>query len=179
MTDILLSDADLTEGNVTDHAYKIGDVMTDFTITDTEGNELKLSELLKEKDAVVLNFWYINCGPCKEEFPYLQTAYDLYKDKLEVIALNAESSESADEVAQFRQEKGYTFPMAKVDSSWKNVINGAASPTTMIIDRYGVVCLMETGKIVEEGIFEGAFNHFTSENYQQKLVDDITELDTM
>ena len=177
--DVVLTSSVITEGNVTDHAYKIGDVMTDFTITDTEGNELKLSELLKEKDAVVLNFWYINCGPCKEEFPYLQTAYDLYKDKLEVIALNAESSESADEVAQFRQEKGYTFPMAKVDSSWKNVINGAASPTTMIIDRYGVVCLMETGKIVEEGIFEGAFNHFTSENYQQKLVDDITELDTM
>ena len=177
--DVVLTSSVITEGNVTDRTYKVGDVMTDFTITDTEGNELKLSELLKEKDAVVLNFWYINCGPCKEEFPYLQTAYELYKDKLEVIAVNAESSETAEQVAQFRQEKGYTFPMAKVDSSWKNVINNAASPTTVIIDRYGVVCLMETGKVVEEGIFEGAFNHFTSENYQQKLVDDIEELDTL
>ena len=66
----------------------LGDVMFDFTITDTDGKDYTLSELLKEKDAVVLNFWYINCGPCRQEFPYLQEAYEAYSDRIELLAMN-------------------------------------------------------------------------------------------
>ena len=55
---------------------KLGDVMFDFTVTASDGKEYTLSELLKEKDAVVLNFWYLNCAPCRMEFPYLQEAYE-------------------------------------------------------------------------------------------------------
>ena len=177
--DVTLTSSIITGVNATDRVYELGDVIADFTVTDTDGNQLSISEILKTKEAVVLNFWYVNCGPCKSEFPYLQTAYDLYKDKLEVIAMNYKSNETAEDVASFKTENGYTFPMAKVDSAWEQAIGGKASPTTIIIDRYGVICLMETGAVVEEGIFEGAFNHFTAENYTQKLVEDIEELDTL
>ena len=76
------------DGNAEDVTYKLGDVVLDFEVTATNGTTYQLSELLKEKKAVVFNFWFLNCGPCKMEFPFLQEAYDEYKDKIEVLAIN-------------------------------------------------------------------------------------------
>ena len=177
--DVVLTASVITEGNATDRVYKLGDVITDFTVVDTDGNSHTISEILKTKEAVALNFWYTNCGPCKQEFPFLQKAYELYQDKLEVIAMDPEMGDSEDDIAQFKASLGLTFPMAKVESSWIAAMRLAAYPTTVIIDRYGVICLVESGKIVEEGIFEGAFNHFTADSYTQKLVTNIEELDTL
>jgi len=177
--DIVLTASVVTEGNAIDRVYGLGDIITDFTITDTDGNTHTISEILKTKEAVVLNFWYTHCDPCKQEFPYLQKAYDLYKDKLEVIAMDPSNEDTQEDVARYKADKGLTFPMAKVDSAWIKAMNINAYPRTVIIDRYGVICLAESGKIVEEGVFEGAFNHFTMDDYTQKLVEDIRELDTL
>ena len=65
----------LQTGTMTDDmdiTYKLGDMVMDFTVTDTEGNEWSLKELLQTKKAVVLNFYYNGCVPCQMEFPHLQ-----------------------------------------------------------------------------------------------------------
>ncbi|MBE7094045.1 MAG: hypothetical protein E7367_05115, partial [Clostridiales bacterium] len=46
------------------HIYSIGDVMHDFEIETLNGEVLTLSEMLEEKDMVMLNFWYMECSPC-------------------------------------------------------------------------------------------------------------------
>lgn len=177
--DIVLTASVITEGNATDRVYGLGDVITDFTVTDTDGNVHTISEILKTKEAVVLNFWYTGCGPCKMEFPLLQKAYDLYKDKLEVIAMDSYKGETEEDVAKFKADNGLTFPMAKVDSAWNTSMQVQSYPRTVIIDRYGVICLIETGSVLEEGVFEGAFNYFTQENYTQRLVEEMKDLDTL
>ena len=159
--------------------YELGDVMRDFTVTTVDGQELKLSEILKDKEAVVLNFWFTNCNPCKNEFPYLQAAYEAYSDKIEVITMNPIDN-TGDDVASiiaFRDAYGLTMPMATCSSQWLEALGVAQSgyPTTVAIDRYGVICLF-AGAVDEEGVFEAAFEHFTAENYQQKLIANIYDL---
>lgn len=157
--------------------YALGDVMRDFTVTTVDGEELTLSEILEEKQAVVLNFWYTGCNPCKNEFPLLQAAYEAYSDKLEVITMNPIdiSRDSVDSIIAYRDANGLTMPMATCSSQWFSALGIKSYPTTVVIDRYGVICLI-TGTVEEEGVFEGAFAHFTAEDYQQKLVQDISEL---
>ena len=36
----------------------------------------------------MLNFWFTGCDPCKAEFPLMQSAYEAYSDKVEVITMN-------------------------------------------------------------------------------------------
>ena len=74
-----------------DHLYKLGDVMYDFTVTDLKNNTLTLSEVLKEKKGVLLNFWATWCGPCLMEFPHFVDAYEEFNDEFEIIALVADS----------------------------------------------------------------------------------------
>ena len=56
--------------------FNIGDAMPDFELTLPDYSVITLSQLLEKKKAVVLNFWFMNCQPCKMEFPYLQEVYE-------------------------------------------------------------------------------------------------------
>lgn len=172
---ILLTPAVIKDADPTGKVYQLGDVMRDFTVTTTDGVDLTISEILKEKKAVALNFWYTGCGPCKNEFPLLQAAYEAYGDQIEVIAMDP-TGESNEKIAKFKQDNGLTFPMAACPTEWINALKLVAYPTTVIIDRNGVICLIETGAVSEEGVFEGAFAHFTAEDYQRKLVKSMHQL---
>lgn len=158
--------------------YKVGDVMRDFTLPTVDGGEVTLSEILKEKQAVVLNIWYTGCDPCKGEFPLLQSAYAAYSDKIEVITMNPTdiSGDDAEKIIQFRDNMGLTMPMAMCSSKWFSALNTAVYPTTVIIDRYGVICLIEDAAVSDDGVFEAAFEHFTAEDYQQKLLGGFSDL---
>ena len=75
----------IADTNIQGVSYKVGDVIRDFTVTDTDGKSHTLSEILKDKELVVLNFWYTTCSWCIEEFPYMNAAYASYSDKVEIL----------------------------------------------------------------------------------------------
>ncbi|MBR6650475.1 MAG: redoxin domain-containing protein, partial [Clostridia bacterium] len=173
-TEIKLS-AELLE-EMTD--IKKGGIMFDFTVTDPDGKEYTLSEILKEKKAVVLNLWYTGCQPCKMEFPYLQTAYEKYSEDIEVLAINPEASDNDDAVASFKADNNITFPMAKCSEDWKKVVSGLAYPTTIVIDRFNSIAMIHTGSVDNAKTFKDAFEFFCADDYKQTVVESINDLKT-
>ena len=173
-TKIVLNATPVANADLTKDKFSLGSVMFDFNITDTEGNTYVLSELLQQKKAVVLNFWYKSCEPCKAEFPYLQEAYELYSEDMAVLAMNHIDAEEA--IAAFQQENGYTFPMVSCDPVWQQLMKLTAYPTTVIIDRYGMISLIHTGSLTEPQVFKDAFAFFCAEDYVHTPVKDILEL---
>ena len=174
-TRIVLAGSMLSLDDQENVVYKLGDMMYDFSVTSADGTVYTLSELLKQKQAVVLNFWYGNCAPCKNEFPHLQAAYEKYSDKLEVLALNPVDTDPA-VLGEIANALGLTFPMALVGSEWEQMFQIVGYPTTVIVDRYGMISFIHTGSITTEGVFEAVFDHFTSDDYAQDVVEDITEI---
>ena len=85
-----------------------GDKMFDFTVTDYKGNTITLSQVLKEKKGVMLNFWFSSCSPCAEEFPVIEQAYQMYKDDVEIIALNPIDN-SNEIIAEYAARKGLSL----------------------------------------------------------------------
>ena len=85
---IVLNSSLVTDGELSSTQLGLGDVMYDFTVMKTDGEEITLSEVLKEKKLVVLNFWYTTCSWCMEEFPVMNEVYEEYKDDVEIIALD-------------------------------------------------------------------------------------------
>lgn len=150
--------------------FQLGDVMYDFEITTTDGTAVKLSDVLAEKKVVLLNFWFSTCGPCISEVPYMEEAYQMYKDKAEILAVNSYAPDDDDSVAAFKEQHKLSFPMAKVPDSWASLTNGNY-PTTYVIDRYGVVCLVEVGALPSLRPFVAIMDYFTADDYQQKLCD--------
>ena len=154
----------------------VGDVMYDFSVTTHDGQKLTLSEMLEEKEMVLLNFWYTTCSWCVKEFPFMQEAYETYQDKVGIIALNPMEQDPA--IASFQASYGLTFPMAACPAAWANVFGITGYPTSIVVDRYGVICLIEAGGITSLRPFVSMFEHFTAENYQQTLFGGLGELVT-
>ena len=165
---ISLSSSIITDSDISGVNLGLGDVMYDMTVKTSDGQEITISELLKEKKMVMLNFWYTTCQYCVEEFPYMEEAYQKYKDDIEIIALN--HLDDVDAINGFKGSMGLSFPMATCNSTFpQSVFNVSGWPTSVVIDRYGVICMIEEGGILSLRPFINMFDHFTAEDYQQKL----------
>ena len=173
---ITLSSSLIKDESLSSAQIGLGDVMYDFTVTTPDGDSYTLSEVLKEKKMVLLNFWYTTCTYCVAEFPYMQQAYEMYKDDVEIIAVNPMPTDNAAAIKNFQQTHELTFPMAQCQIAWANAFGVQGYPTSVVIDRYGVVCLIEAGGITSLRPFTSVFEKFTAGDYQQKIYNNIGEL---
>ena len=173
---VILASSVIQGENLADGSFGVGDVIYDFTVTDIGGNKLTLSELLKEKKLVMLNFWYTTCTWCLTEFPVMDEVYGDYSDEVAIIALNP--MEGDDAIKSFALDMPLSFPMAACPSSWAASFGIQGYPTSVFIDRYGTVCLVESGAIKSKRPFLSVFDHFTADEYQQKLCTSIGDLVT-
>ena len=127
--------------------YQLGDKMDDFTVTTYDGRTVTLSEVLKEKEAVLINFWATWCGPCRQEFPFMEEAYQQYADKVEIIALSVETTDTNDVLANFVAEMGMTFNVAQDTIGLSTRFDFQGIPTSIIVDRFGNICFQESGTV--------------------------------
>ena len=115
--------------------------VTDFTLSDIEGNQVSLSQYVG-KGPIVLSFWATWCKPCIAEMPHLQRMYDARKGSgFVVLAISLDGPETEAEVSPFIKTKGFTFPVL-IDSETRaaSLYNPRrAAPYTVIIDRHGKV----------------------------------------
>ena len=171
LTSALIQGEDVASGT-----FELGDVMYDFSFTDTEGNEVKLSDVLAQQDLVVLNFWYVDCSACISEFPVLEQAYQVFADDVTVLAINPTDDTPAD-VAGFKANMELTFPVGNVNTAFrpqnfidpKNSAPCAGYPTSIFVDRYGVICLIEVGAMTSLTEWSSIMAHFVGDDYEQKL----------
>ena len=175
---ITLSSEVIPETSLVGVSYGLGSVMHDFTVTTTEGTTFTLSEVLKEKKAVLINFWYTECTWCITEFPLMQEAYEKYKDDLAIIALDPPSANNDNiaDVKAFKSAYGLTFDVAMEELGLASAFGVEGYPTSVVVDRYGVVAMMEAGAITSERAFDVIFDHFTADNYEQKLIVDYSDI---
>ena len=181
---ITVSSEVISDTSLVGVSYNLGDIIRDFTVTTTDGTLFTLSDALEDKEAVLINFWGTGCTYCIQEFPLMQSAYEKYKDKLAIIALDPPAfyQDTIHDVSNFKDSNGLTFDVAldTVDlfSAFSPVFNGQnpGLPLSVVIDRYGVIAMVEIGAITSERAFEVVFEHFTADNYEQKLIVDYEDI---
>ena len=154
--------------------YKLGDVVHDFTVTLSDNTTYTLSEVLKEKDLVLLNFWATWCTPCKEEFPAMHNAALAYQDSVSVLAVSTTDTKSG--VAEFKKNNAYdAFHMAPAGSANLATMFAVSNiPHSVMIDRYGVVVYNEVGSMPSMSAFTVQFDKFIGEDYRPTIVGGIT-----
>lgn len=149
---------------------KLGDTIADFTITTYNGMTVTLSEVLAEKDAVLINIFATWCGPCKTEFPFMESAYKQLKDKVEVIALSGDSSDTSEKIRNLATSLGLTFPVGADSASIMRSFKINAYPTSILIDRFGTIVFIHVGSLPDEQAFLSLFEFLISEEYTESVV---------
>ncbi len=101
-----------------------GEMFTDFTVTDTDGKEQKLSDYVGKGDYVLADFWASWCGPCRMEIPNIKKIYEKYNGKgLTVLG-----------IAVWDKPEDTQKAIEEEQIPWPQIINAGHVPT----DIYGI-----------------------------------------
>lgn len=151
-------------------SYALGSTVGDFSVTTYDGRTVTLSEVLMEKDMVLLHFWNASCGACEEEMPYLQEAYLAYQDQVEVIALTNADADTDDKLATYAERRDLTFPIARDADGLTYSFLAVTVPTSVVIDRNGQVCFIGSGALSSAEEYTRLFDAFVGEGYTASRV---------
>lgn len=153
--------------------YVMGSIIHDYSFTtpyEVDGSRLtlKISEILKEKDAILINNWGTQCSWCVKEMPAMEEAYQLYKDDIELIAVsNYQGGDSDSVITSEYQKSGYSFPMVRDTAGLATKFALNAWPSTIVIDRYGAVARIESGAILDKDVWGRLIEKYIGDDYVQ------------
>ena len=123
----------------------IGQPAPDLPDVGLSGTDILTAASLRGGEVTVVNFWASWCGPCRQEMPLLDRLHHRYEDTgFAVLGVNVEGEiEPAQEIVD---KTNVTFPIL-IDDGQKvsDMYNLQAMPTTVVVDRDGVVRYVHPG----------------------------------
>jgi peroxiredoxin len=125
---------------------KIGEPMPDFTLVDSTGRPVRLSDMTRDHKIVMVNFWATWCGPCRVEMPGFEKIYrDKKNDGFIILAITEDKERP--KLDEYLKNKPVTFPvLIDSDNALAKQLKIESLPTTILIGEGGKV------KQVHEGV---------------------------
>ena len=111
----------------------------DFEVTLFDGSPFRLSDEAGQR-AVVINFWFPSCPPCRAEMPGFQTAWERVQDEdIRFLGLFVpQGFDSEQDARDFVMELGLTYDFATdVRGEIARAYEIMYYPTSIFIDRSG------------------------------------------
>ena len=114
-----------------------------FTLRSSDGKLVSLAQF--KGDVVMINFWASWCGPCRQEMPLLDSIYKQYKDMgFTLLGVNVEPHSS--KANAWLKKTPVSYPILyDPKSQVSQLYQVQAMPTTVIIDRKGIVRFVHNG----------------------------------
>jgi thiol-disulfide isomerase/thioredoxin len=113
---------------------KLGQPLPAFRVTDYRGRVFD-SERLRGK-VLVLNFWFVGCGPCEMEMASLNKLHAAYQHDSTVVFLSFVRSRR-EEVEAFLANSPFRYPLAMLDAALQAQLKPSAYPTNLVITKQG------------------------------------------
>jgi peroxiredoxin len=134
---------------------EVGGPAPDIVLRTREGVKTRLADLRGQ--AVIVNFWASWCEPCRIEIPSLMAVYQEHAARgLVVLAVNLTDQERREDIARFVETTAMPFPVLLDERGTIRERYGlTAVPTTVFIDRSGVVQRIHPGPISREALEVG------------------------
>ena len=73
------------------HILEVGEKAVDAELFDMQGNKHRLSEAFSDGRYVLLDFWNLGCGACRQSESELLEVYERMKGRLEIVGINLDS----------------------------------------------------------------------------------------
>jgi thiol-disulfide isomerase/thioredoxin len=121
---------------------EVGQRLPDAEFVTFAGEKIRVSELAGRP--AIINFWATWCGPCKQEIPVIQAAYE--RNSASGLQFLAVTDETQNEVRTFYADFGMSFPVLfDQGGAAGRKYRVQSIPTTIFIDRDGVVVARHIG----------------------------------
>lgn len=123
----------------------IGKEIENFNSINVLDNSAFSLNALKGK-YVLIDFWGLWCGPCRQEMPKVKEYADKYKEKLVVVGVN--NGDEKNKIVEFAKKKGFDWIQLMDTGSGNNLVvkfNVQGFPTKLILDPQGKLVYRSSG----------------------------------
>ncbi len=146
-------------------SFRNGQRFTAFNETDVNGKSFMSTEL--KRKVIVINFWFINCPPCRMEIPELNNMVNDFKENEDVVFIGI-ALDSKYELQNFLKLMPFAYNIVGNGRNTASAYRVNSFPTHVVIDREGKVKFHTAGlakntvywikKSIEEAMAEPAKN---------------------
>ena len=84
-----------------------------FTLKNVNGGEISLAEQRKNGKPVLIYFFATWCPVCEKDLRSLNSTYQKYQGKIEVIVVGFDPTETPEQIKQYSQSRGYSWAFAE------------------------------------------------------------------
>ena len=84
-----------------------------FTLRNVNGDQISLAELQKSGKPVLIYFFATWCPVCEKDLRSLNSTYQKYQGKIEVVVVGFDPTETSEQISQYRQSRGYMWAFAE------------------------------------------------------------------
>lgn len=125
----------------------VGSPAPDFILKDLEGRRHSLSAVRGR--VVILDFWAQWCATCRKTMPLVQKVWEEYQGQEVVIwGIDLDDPHDLDRAQEFLSRESIDFPIllgGKMGQGMDRVYQVTGLPTTLVIDRQGVIRFRHIG----------------------------------
>ncbi|MCY1524470.1 Thiol-disulfide oxidoreductase ResA [compost metagenome] len=104
----------------------------------TSIEKVKLDMKQNPDKVYVLNFWFINCPPCKQEIPELNEMVARYKDRPEVVFIGVALDASYD-LKKFLKTNPFNYHIVADGRFYSEKYGVKSYPTHVIVGKDGLI----------------------------------------
>lgn len=122
--------------------FRTGNTISNVKLVTMDGKKYVLKDM--KGKVVVLNFWFINCPPCRMEIPHLNNMVEAYKEREDVVFL-AVALDQSYELKEFLKEMPFQYGIVDAGSYVASRYGINLFPTHVVIDKEGKVIFHTSG----------------------------------
>lgn len=115
-----------------------------FTLTTFDGEMINSADL--EGQVVLINFWASWCLPCEQEAAALQSAWELYAQRGDVLFLGIAYVDTEAESLAYLEKWNITYPNGPdLGTTISHAFRMRGVPETFVINRQGEIAFVKIG----------------------------------
>ncbi|MCR8559163.1 TlpA family protein disulfide reductase [Mucilaginibacter sp. BJC16-A38] len=122
--------------------FTTGQKLDLFSANDIEGFKLRPKELAGK--TLVINFWFIDCPPCRQEIPELNKMALSYANDPNIIFI-AVALDYKSDLKKFVKENPFAYHIVEYGRHIADDYGIRTYPTNVVVDKQGVVRFHATG----------------------------------
>ncbi len=122
--------------------FKTGQKFGGLKATDINGNKINSKDLAGK--ILVLNYWFINCPPCRAEMPELNAMVDSFQHNDKVVFV-AVALDDASSIKEFLNLHAFKYRIVDDGRYYANEYRINSYPTHVVIDTEGKVYFHTSG----------------------------------
>ncbi|MCL6517598.1 TlpA disulfide reductase family protein [Alicyclobacillus sp.] len=132
----------------------VGHPAPDFALPKlTDGGVVRLSDLRKQGQVLVLNTWASWCGPCIDEMPVLVDASRRYQGKVQFVGINMTVEDSAADAKRFVETHHIPYlTLLDPQGAFLEGYHIVGTPTTFIVRPDGVISNSILGPVTKASL---------------------------